>query len=127
MNELIFHHMGVACQSIEDEIPIYEKLGYSQQGVVFKDIRHRIRGVFMDNGGTQIELLEPLDEDSFLDRGIHMYHQAFLCDNVLDTALSFVEDGGIVVSSAKPASAFKGRKVCFVMLANRMLIELIGH
>lgn len=131
MNELIFHHIGVACQNIEEEMLTYRKLGYSQQGNLFEDEMQRIRGVFMDNSGTQVELLEPLRNDgspihSFLDKGIHMYHQGFICPNVVDTALSFVDDGCIIVSPAKPAVAFNGRKVCFLMLPNRMLIELIG-
>jgi len=130
MNDLIFHHIGIACESIEESIADYEQLGYFVVGKQFEDPNQGIRGVFMENAGVQIELLEPLDEKSplhsFLNRGVQMYHQGFFCDDILDTSLDMVEKGAMIVSPAKPAVAFNGRSVCFLMMPNKMLIELIG-
>ena len=131
MNDLIFHHIGIACEKIRDEVPYYKLLGYVEQGQKFEDPKQGICGLFMDHGGTLIELLEPLSKDSpihsYLRRGIRMYHQGFLCEDVIDTSLTLVEKGAIIVSPPKPSIAFGNRQVSFLMLPNRMLIELIGH
>jgi len=130
MNDLTFHHIGIACESIDEEIENYKELGYSLSADKFEDPNQGIRGVFMKNAGMQIELLEPLKKDSpvcsFLKRGIQMYHQGFLCDNIHDTSSDLLEKGAYMASPVKPAVAFKDRSVCFLLMPNKMLIELIG-
>jgi len=130
MSELIFHHTGIVCQSIEDEIPIYEDLGYIQIGEEIKDKRQNIRGLFMEHSGSIIQLLESLDEDlpthPVLSRGPQMCHQSFQCDGIKDASLYFIEKGAIEVLGPKPSRVFVGRFTAFLMLPNKMLIELIG-
>ena len=131
MSELIFHHTGIACHKIKDEIPHYELLGYVETGERFKDKPQGVRGLFMEHGGARIELLEPLNENSplhtLLDKGIKMYHQGFLCDSIRDSSLYFIENGAIMVTPPKPSRTFVGRFAAFLMMPNDMLIELIGN
>jgi len=127
---LVFHHVGIACERIESEVPHYELIGYQREGEIFEDSRQVIRGLFMKAGSMQIELIEPLRPESpvgtFLARGIQMYHQAFLSHNLRAAVRSLVDKGAVIVSHPKPAVAFGGRQVCFLLLPNRMLIELIA-
>jgi methylmalonyl-CoA/ethylmalonyl-CoA epimerase len=109
LDDLVFHHVGIACERIENEIPQYELIGFRREGEIFEDSRQVIRGLFMKAGSMQIELIEPLRPESpvctFLSRGIQ---------------------GSVIVSHPKPAVAFGGRQVCFLLLPNRMLIEVIA-
>ena len=127
---LVFHHVGIACDRIESEVPHYELIGYRREGEIFEDSRQVIRGLFLKSGSMQIELIEPLRPESpvctFLARGIQMYHQAFLSHNLRAVVRSLVDKGAVIVSHPKPAVAFGGRQVCFLLLPNRMLIELIA-
>jgi len=130
LDDLVFHHIGIACERIEDEVPHYERLGYRPEGAVFEDSRQVIRGLFMKAGTMQIELIEPLRPESpvctFLARGIQMYHQAFVSHNLRAAVRTLVDKGSVIVSHPKPAVAFGGRQVCFLLLPNRLLIELIA-
>jgi methylmalonyl-CoA/ethylmalonyl-CoA epimerase len=127
---LTFHHIGIACEQIEAEVPHYELLGYRREGEIFEDSRQVIRGLFMKGGPIQIELIEPLRPESpvctFLARGVQMYHQGFLCHNLRGVVRTLIDKGAVLVSHPKPAIAFQGRQVCFLLLPNRMLIELIA-
>ena len=131
MSSLKFHHIGVACAKIANEIEYYNLLGYIQQEEMFEDPQQGVRGLFMYNNGTLIELLEPINEKSpvrsFIDRGIHMYHQGFTCVNIKDEAVILEENGAMIISSPKYAIAFPGLKVCFLIMPNQTLIELIGN
>lgn len=126
---LKFHHIGIACRSIAAEMKYYLLLGYQQEGERFVDPLQKISGVFMVLGSIRSELLEPTSEDSpihsFLNRGIQMYHQAFLCIDLETTIENLVSQGAIVVVSPTPAVAFYGSKISFLMLRNTMLVELI--
>jgi methylmalonyl-CoA/ethylmalonyl-CoA epimerase len=130
LDDLVFHHIGIACERIEDDVRPYELLGYRREGEIFEDSRQAIRGLFMRAGAIQIELIEPLGPESpvntFLSRGIQMYHQAFLSHNLREAVRILIDKGAVIVSHPKPAIAFGGRQVCFLLLPNRLLIELIA-
>jgi methylmalonyl-CoA/ethylmalonyl-CoA epimerase len=128
--DLVFHHVGLACARIEAEIPPYLGLGFSLEGPAFSEPLQRIRGQFLvHGGGHRIELLEPAAEDSplraYLARGISMYHQAFLTQD-LDASISALRnDGALLIAPAVPSVAFAGRRICFLLLRNRMMVELV--
>lgn len=64
LDDLVFHHVGIACERIENEIPQYELIGFRREGEIFEDSRQVIRGLFMKAGSMQIELIEPLRPES---------------------------------------------------------------
>lgn len=124
-----FHHVGVACRSIETEEKIYAGLGFVREGDIFEDPIQRIRGLFLTKGEYRLELLEPLDEESpvqgFIGKGISLYHQAFMVSD-LAVASEFLRSlGAFKISGPSPAIAFDMRPVSFFMMKNRQLIELI--
>ena len=129
MNDLEFHHIGVACDNLDDFIEEYQNLGYEVVSEIFTDPLQRIRGVFLKNHGNQIELLEPIDENSpispFLKRGISMYHQGFLCDDIEKSKNRMLEMGCILISPLKKAIAFNNKRVCFLISPNKVITELI--
>ncbi|HKE58456.1 MAG TPA: VOC family protein [Pyrinomonadaceae bacterium] len=127
--DLRFHHVGLACQSIEVEQKAHRLLGYLDEGEVFVDPMQRIRGCFMVQGGMRIELLEPAGEKSpvlsFLKRGIKMYHQAFETDQINNSIDELRQAGAVLTVPPTPAVAFAGRPIAFLLLRTKMLVELI--
>lgn len=126
---LQFHHIGVACRSIATEKSIWQGLGYQQEGQAFSDPLQGVNGLFMIGVGPRIELLEPLSGSEtlapFINSGIKMYHQAYETPNLENTIDQLKKTRAKVVSSPKPAVAFGGRCVSFLMLRNAVIIELI--
>jgi methylmalonyl-CoA/ethylmalonyl-CoA epimerase len=126
---LRFHHIGVACRDIDKEMRAFEVLGYALDGDPFSDPLQKIRGCFLTGVGPRVELLAPLDDSSplmpWLEKGVKMYHQAYEIES-MDAALpAFTAARAVVVSPPKPAVAFDGRQIAFLMLPNLLLIELI--
>src|SRR5262245_28496794 len=125
-----FHHIGVATEGIADAERTYAALGYAREGDEFCDPAQGVRGVFIVGPGPRLELLEALGDshtlDPWLRAGSRMYHLAFEVadlDGTLATARSELQ--GLVVRPPTPAPAFGGRRIAFVMLRNRALIEFV--
>ena len=127
----IFHHIGVACRSIEEQLGFYETLG-GKKVMEFEDPLQKVKGVFVSMNATLFELLEPLNDSSpihsYINNNVQMYHQPFECSDIKQ-AIEYlvVEKGSILVSPPQPSVAFKGMNIAFVLLRNKMLIELIGR
>jgi methylmalonyl-CoA/ethylmalonyl-CoA epimerase len=128
---LKFHHNGILCKNIEEEIPIYKKLGYDVESEIYIDPIQQISCLFMCTSdlSTRIELIKPTSDQSpvmpYVRRNIKMYHQAFICDNILDSINSLIQDGAILTVEPVTSVAFNGKKIAFLMLPNQMLIEII--
>jgi methylmalonyl-CoA/ethylmalonyl-CoA epimerase len=129
MLKLECHHIGIATKNLEREILYYETLNYKIEGEIFEDPIQKVRGVFMVNNGMRIELLQSISESSpllnYLKKGIQMYHQGFVVEQINDMIKQLIRDGAILVSPPQKAVAFNGRRIAFLYMQNRMLIELI--
>ena len=129
LEDLRFHHDGVATRDMAKELRAYELLGFRSEGPVFTDPLQCIRGLFLTLGPMRVELLEPLDETSpihsHLKRGIKIYHHGFTCRNIALATERLLAGKARVVSPPKPAIAFENRPVSFLLLASGLLIELI--
>ena len=129
MHEFPLHHIGVATHGIDREFPVFEALGYRKVSEIFSDPVQKIRGLFITAPGQPpLELLENLYEhgplDVPLERGIKLYHFAYAVDNLEQALEKLLRlERAKIVSPVTPASMFK--RVCFVMLPNMMLVELL--
>jgi methylmalonyl-CoA/ethylmalonyl-CoA epimerase len=124
-----FHHVGVACRDLEREQDGLRALGYVPVGKQFTDSRQGVVGVFLEGPGPRLELLAPFESSGVLDpwlRGrARMYHLAYEVSK-LNEAISAARDAGArQMSAPTPAVAFGDRHICFVMLRNLLLVELI--
>jgi len=124
-----FHHIGVACRDMEKEAEALKLLGYEMEGERFTDPLQKIHGCFLIGVGPRVELLAPVDDTSpvvsWLNKDVKMYHQAYEVESMERALARLTAQRAVVVSRPKPAIAFGGRKVAFLMLPNRLLIELI--
>lgn len=126
---LDFHHVGVACNSIERELKIYQQLGYTYERG-FTDSIQGVRGAFICLGGMRLELLENLPGSSTLNvwisREIKLYHIGYYVHSVSGGLKWMKENRVLVTSKPQPAIAFNGRSIVFGMTRNGDLIELIS-
>jgi len=126
---LSFHHIGVACRSLDVEEQHYRPLGYGREGADFTDPIQGIQGRFLTGGGPRLELLVETPGKSvltpWLRKGIRLYHLAWEAADLSEASRQFVERRARVVVPPVPAVAFGGRSITFLMLPNLQLIELI--
>ncbi len=127
---LAFHHIGVACRNFELEEQKFAMLGYRPEGPDFHDPLQGIHGRFLIGAGPRLELLrndaEPGVLTPRLTKGVRFYHLAYEA-KLLEAELARLEAAGAkCVVRPIPATAFGGRNICFLMLPNLTLVELIA-
>lgn len=125
-----FHHIGVATESIARDESVYAQLGYHREGEEFVDSTQGVRGLFIVGPGPRLELLQPYlgstTLEPWLGGGSRLYHQAFEVEDLdASLVLARTELQAHLLRAPKPAPAFGGRPVSFVMLRNRSVIEII--
>ena len=124
-----FHHVGLACRSIEAEIAGLAALGYVAEGEAISDPIQKVRVQFFAGAGPRVELVEPAAADSpvqgVLKRGTKLYHFAYEVRD-LDIAMAQLSRQGYrPLTRPAPAVAFAMRQIVFMMSASLNLIELI--
>ena len=128
--QLPIHHIGVACKSIEEEMQVFTQLGFKEEAN-FIDEKQGVRGKFiipscMDYPQYRLELLENINEhgvlDSYLKKNNKMYHIAYESKNIQRDLALFPKESLVVVPII---DAVYFAKICFVMMPNRFLIELV--
>jgi len=124
-----FHHIGYATNSIKREKAVFEFLGYSLDGGFFRDEVQGVEGCFMTGPGPRIELLENIPGSDtltpWLESGIKMYHFAFSVNDINKAIEWSRTQRARVIVEPVSAVAFEGRKICFLMFRNALLIEFI--
>lgn len=133
MDQARLHHVGFVVSSIQQEVAGFQKsLAASWNGTVFHDPQQKVRVTFLSTRhpeDAQIELVEPAAEDSpvikFAQKGGGLHH---LCYEVpdLDGAIEQArEQKAVVVKRPHPAMAFEGRRIAWVMTAQKLLLEYL--
>lgn len=124
-----FHHLGVACRDLDDEQAGLRCLGYEPVGARFTDSLQGIIGVFVEGLGPRLELLAPLKGSAVLDPwlrgGSRVYHLAYEVADMEEAVSAASGADARRISGPVPAVAFEGRRICFLMLRIRLLVELI--
>jgi methylmalonyl-CoA/ethylmalonyl-CoA epimerase len=129
LDEMRFHHLGVACPDLATEMIRFQSFGYRQEGDAFLDPVQKVRGMFLTGPGPRLELLAPLDSTSpitaWIEKGIKYYHQAFEVVSMGHVLDELRARRGRLVSAPGPGIAFGDRPIAFVMLPGMILIEVI--
>jgi methylmalonyl-CoA/ethylmalonyl-CoA epimerase len=127
-NDFVFHHLGVACESIADETETWTSLGYSPEGPPFVDQAQGIRGLFMVGSGPRIELLEATNGSStlapWIKRRVKFYHMGYLVRS-FDAALETLLAGGATIARSPMMSVYFEARIAFLMMPNMALIEIV--
>lgn len=111
------HHVGIVVRSADEAMKFYrDALGlHVSVDRIIED--QGVRGVLLEIGGSEIELLEPTRDDTgvakFLEsRGEGMHHICFESDDV-DAELEGARQKGIQLIDEKPRLGLAGM-ICFL-------------
>ncbi len=130
---LRLHHIGIVVGSIEQSIDGYARsLAASWDGRIFADPLQKVKVTFLrlPCGPVQIELVAPNADDApvlkFLrDRGGGMHHLCYEVPDLAREIAAFRARGAVLAKQPKPAVAFDGRRIAWVLSSERLLIELL--
>ena len=129
------HHVGFVVESIESSMDSFmESICAAGRTEIVEDPIQRVKVAFLlpeALGQPQVELVEPVGEKSpvyrFLrERGGGLHH---ICYEVNDVAayLKLSQQMGLtIVRRPRPAAAFGGREIAWVLSKQRLLIEYLA-
>lgn len=132
VRDLSFHHVGLACADIAAERDRLAPLGYRPEGEPFVDARQGVRGCFVAGQSPRLELIEPLPGHEagvlapWLRSATKLYHLAYETPDLTAAIAALRRSRAKLVVAPIPAVAFANRQIAFLMLPNRLLVELIA-
>ena len=124
-------HIGYAVKRIDRALNSFEKLGFSFEPVI-DDADRNVKLAFGEKDGYRIELVAPLDKkidspvDQYLNNAVGTpYHICYESEN-FDAEIEELKTLGFkVVIEPRPAVAFGGRRVVFMMNIGFGLMEIV--
>lgn len=130
---LRLHHMGFVVADIATAMPAFVRsMAAEWDGKIFEDPLQRAKVAFLTTraGDAQIELVQPVGNDSpvrrFLEeKGGGMHHLCFEVGDVEAELAAFRSRGAAIASRPKPAVAFGGRRIAWVITTEKFLVELL--
>lgn len=130
--ELSLHHIGYAVKTIEPAAGQYvERYGYELCTPVIHDPLQKAQVQFLRLPGdaAYLEFVAPDSPESELNnavkRGGTLHHLCYAANSLEQTIDRLEDEGMLVVSEPKIAVAFAGRRICWLMDDNRLLVELV--
>jgi methylmalonyl-CoA/ethylmalonyl-CoA epimerase len=127
------HHIGFVVASIASSAPGFTgSIGAAPLSQTFDDPIQRARVAFIDlspGGGPSLELVEPLADDSpvaaFLAKGGGLHHLCFEVDDLDRHIETLKAERAVLIRSPKPATAFGGRRIAWMMTREKLLVEYL--
>jgi methylmalonyl-CoA/ethylmalonyl-CoA epimerase len=133
LSGLNLHHIGFVVPDIVAGVSGFVRsLGATWDGLIYEDPYQAVKVTFLTigPGAPQIELVEPAGEHSpvlrFLREGGGGIHH--ICYEVanLDRHMAAMKSRGCLIARrAKPAVAFQGRRIAWMLTAEKLLVELL--
>lgn len=130
---LRLHHVGYVVENVEAAMPGFMRsLQGSWDGQIFEDPLQKVRVAFLttDTRDALFELVQPAASDSpvsrFLqDRGGGLHHCCYEVDDLETSIASMQREGSVLTKRPKPAVAFAGRPVAWLLTREKLLVELL--
>lgn len=123
---LKFHHVGVACRNIREEIESISKIHTvtSVSEIVFDSEQKAELCILTTQEGIAIELISGDQVANIIKKRITYYHLCFETDDIEIEIQRLYDLGGIILSAPKPAILFDNKKVAFIQVSYG-IIELV--
>ena len=125
-----FHHAGVAVKDIDRTAAHYIEAGYRKTPTIY-DPMQKVNICFLEKEGMPtIELLEPVDGTSPVDRivdnnGVTPYHFCYEVDDIEQAIVELRTRKYLVVVKPVNAVAIDNRRVCFLFHKDVGLVEIV--
>lgn len=131
--ELSFHHVGFVVAEIAASVDGFiRSLGAGWDGCVYEDPHQKVKVTFLSTrpGDPLIELVEPAAEDSpvlhFLrEKGSGLHHVCYEVDDLERSIAEMKTRRAMIARRPKPAVAFQGRRIAWMLTAEKLLVELL--
>ena len=130
LSNAIFHHVGIAVESIEKTAALFMEAGYKMTSVIF-DPKQNVNISFLEKMDSPLlEMVEPVDENSpvrnILNKsGVSAYHLCYEVENLEDSIIQLRQKKFMLLAKPVVATAFDGRRICFLFHKETGLIELL--
>ena len=133
MNKPRLHHVGFVVESISQSAPAFARaLLLEWDGSIIHDPLQLVNVTFLpSNPGSEstVELVEPLGRRSpvrqFVEAGGGLHHVCYEVDDLKTQVASSQAAGGSLVRVPLPAVAFLGRKIAWIVTAEKLLVEYL--
>ena len=126
------HHVGFVVTSIAQQREEFARsTGAEPVSGIIHDPLQRVQVAFLarSNGGPQFELVEPFGERSpvaaFAAQGGGLHHLCYEVDDLVGQLAAARGSGASVVRPPRPAVAFAGRRIAWVLTRQRLLLEFL--
>lgn len=123
-------HIGIAVKSLEQSIPLFEKLLNTSCYKTEQVSSENVSTAFFQKGETKIELLESTTEDGvikkYIDKkGEGIHHIAFDVEDIY-AEMNRLKSEGFILLNEQPKSGADNKLVCFLhpKSTNSILVEL---
>lgn len=115
---LKIEHIGIAVKSLDQAIPLYEKLLNAQCYKTEPVETEKVNTAFFRQGDTKIELLESTDPEGVIARYIEkkgegIHHIAFEVSDI-EVEMDRLKKEGFVLLNEKPKAGADNKWVCFL-------------
>ena len=125
-----FENIGIAVKSLEQSIPLFEKLLNASCYKTEQVSSENVNTAFFKKGETKIELLESTTEDGLIrkyidKKGEGIHHIAFDVEDIY-AEMNRLKSEGFILLNEQPKSGADNKLVCFLhpKSTNSILIEL---
>jgi methylmalonyl-CoA/ethylmalonyl-CoA epimerase len=130
--DLRLHHIGYAVQQIETIAPVYvARYGYQLASPVIHDPLQTAFVQFLRIPGNPayLEFVAPDGPQSVLSNAVKqgggLNHLCYTAGPLEETIARLRESGMALIAEPKPATAFAGRRICWLMGRDRSPVELV--
>ena len=127
---LKFEHIGIAVKSLQQSIPVFEKLLNSECYKTEEVESEKVRTAFLRCGETKIELLESSTADGVIakyleKKGEGIHHIAFEVADI-EAEMKRLQGEGFILINSTPKQGADNKLVCFLhpKETNGVLVEL---
>jgi methylmalonyl-CoA/ethylmalonyl-CoA epimerase len=127
---LKLEHIGIAVKSLEQSIPLFEKLLNTRCYKTEQVSSENVNTAFLKKGETKIELLESITQDGvitkYIDKkGEGIHHIAFDVQDIY-AEMERLKSEGFILLNEEPKKGADNKLVCFLhpKSTNSVLIEL---
>jgi methylmalonyl-CoA/ethylmalonyl-CoA epimerase len=127
------HHIGFIVASISESVQGFiDSLQAEWDGKIFHDPNQVVRVTFLkiqQGEAPLLELVEPAGEkspvNSFLQKGGGLHHVCYEVENLEQTLAFSRSKGAIITRRPMPAVAFAGRRIAWVYMKSKLLVEYL--
>jgi len=123
-------HIGIAVKSLEQSIPLFEKLLNTACYKTEEVATENVKTAFFQKGESKIELLESTTEDGvirkYIDKkGEGIHHIAFDVEDI-HLEMERLKSEGFILLNEQPRNGADNKLVCFLhpQSTNSILVEL---